>query len=744
MSVALMARCLTALARLIVPLVALAEGAVAAAARSLSLSGGRRRRRHALVIVAPAVVSFLVMSGGGRAWAGGATPIGSYDVVVSCSCGTFTHTLNISSYDPNTGQISGTNTNPQGLVSGTVNENATPATISMQWSYQDGSGYVADLTGTIDSSGNMFGSGSDNLGQTWTWTATQSTTILPYQGTGYRYLQVPSGQEPPGWQGTSFDDSNWATGDAAFGSGGGCPLQPTDKTHWEGNTDMLLRKPISLPVGTSGVTVGVAVDNDVEVYWNGMLVGSASHENCPAYNDFAFPVPDRLLVSGSNLLAVRGIDRGDQTFLDVTVTGNGGAAQPLAITTPPFAPATEGVLYSQDLTATGGTPPYSWSVSGHLPTGLKPVGASIAGTPTAGGTSDFTLMVRDSSGQTAQAFSSITVGWNLRQVLSSAGSVGCCETNQSTGPVIKNPHVAIVLVGDWWCNLAPRGSACQQRSNDLRGDVSETRNFVDTIGSLFQQDYSSSSGYDAPLANYYQVDCSLFGGCQRTPVGYGVTPDRYAPYGGKTWAGPVSLTVNSSSADVRRALQRVQAGFGILPSDLNHTVFVLLYAPDLLPGAITNSQPSASLSCNNPSTNSPINTFFARFNVANVYLEDALWNCLQDVHLGVGSVITYPEFATYTTSHEFDEDVTDPLGPVPTGGGAWSVDAPPLGWQVADVCEFRNQYGETSPTDDTGRVANGLEAGGFVARNYTRDSFGTVVAPYVTATHPSSCNFPPN
>jgi Trypsin-like peptidase domain len=154
--------------------------------------------------------------------------------------------------------------------------------------------------------------------------STITQTIVPYQAIGYRSLQVPTGQEPSGWQGSSFDDSSWATGDAAFGSGGSCPLQATVKTQWGSNTDMLLRKPIPLPAGTNGVTVGVAVDNDVDVYWNGTLVGSATHEFCPAYNDFAFSVPDNLLVAGSNLLAVRGIDRGDQTFLDVTVTGNFG------------------------------------------------------------------------------------------------------------------------------------------------------------------------------------------------------------------------------------------------------------------------------------------------------------------------------------------------------------------------------------------------------------------------------------
>jgi len=154
-------------------------------------------------------------------------------------------------------------------------------------------------------------------------------TIVPYQAPGYKYLQVSSGQEPPGWQGSAFDDSIWATGDAAFGSGGGCPLQPTVKTHWDPNTNILIRKPIVLPAGASSVTVSVAVDNNVNVYWNGTLVGSATHEFCPAYNDFVFTVPNNLLGAGTNLLAVEGIDTGFESFLDVSVAGNVGVSPTL-------------------------------------------------------------------------------------------------------------------------------------------------------------------------------------------------------------------------------------------------------------------------------------------------------------------------------------------------------------------------------------------------------------------------------
>src|SRR5207249_4718900 len=69
---------------------------------------------------------------------------------------------------------------------------------------------------------------------------------------------------------------------------------------------------------------------------------------------------------------------------------------------------TVGTSYSQTLAATGGTPPYAWSViSGSLPAGLtlNVTSGAISGTPTTAGTSNFTVQVRDSErGEASKAF----------------------------------------------------------------------------------------------------------------------------------------------------------------------------------------------------------------------------------------------------------------------------------------------------------------------------------------------------
>jgi hypothetical protein len=82
----------------------------------------------------------------------------------------------------------------------------------------------------------------------------------------------------------------------------------------------------------------------------------------------------------------------------------------LAIATPSLPAGAAGKPYSHALSATGGTPPYTWSATGTLPPGLSltPAGV-IAGTPTAAGNFSFTVQVADGGSSSATRALSISV-----------------------------------------------------------------------------------------------------------------------------------------------------------------------------------------------------------------------------------------------------------------------------------------------------------------------------------------------
>jgi len=83
----------------------------------------------------------------------------------------------------------------------------------------------------------------------------------------------------------------------------------------------------------------------------------------------------------------------------------------LTVTTSSLAGATLGAAYSANLTAAGGTTPYSWAVtSGATPPGVSlSAGGALTGTPTTAGTYSFTAEVTDGASSKASAPLSIVV-----------------------------------------------------------------------------------------------------------------------------------------------------------------------------------------------------------------------------------------------------------------------------------------------------------------------------------------------
>jgi large repetitive protein len=116
--------------------------------------------------------------------------------------------------------------------------------------------------------------------------------------------------------------------------------------------------------------------------------------------------------AGTFSFTVQALDNvGHQASEQLSIT----VAAALGITTSALPGGTVGAAYSQSLAATGGTPPFTWSLlTGALPGGLAISAAgSITGAPNAAGTFSFTIEVTDSAAASATKQLSITVAGGL-------------------------------------------------------------------------------------------------------------------------------------------------------------------------------------------------------------------------------------------------------------------------------------------------------------------------------------------
>jgi hypothetical protein len=132
-------------------------------------------------------------------------------------------------------------------------------------------------------------------------------------------------------------------------------------------------------------------------------------------------LPPGITLTSAGVLAGTPTTPGSYTFSVNVIDQNNGIATAsitlvvtagLTLNFPGPPSATVGTPYTDTLTASGGTTPYSWSVSaGTLPAGIV-LNAStgvLAGTPTVAGTFSFTVKVTDAGNQTATEATSIVV-----------------------------------------------------------------------------------------------------------------------------------------------------------------------------------------------------------------------------------------------------------------------------------------------------------------------------------------------
>jgi len=204
--------------------------------------------------------------------------------------------------------------------------------------------------------------------------------FVAYQNGGYTYHAPPPFTNPPphdwgdiqGFEQPSYvPDPSWVVntssyGNSPFGSGDvgnfGCVLElppsplnlvwpsfnpipaSTGNPNADSSTIFLLRNTFYVPASwTQDLYVGIAVDNDVEVFVNGNPItpigGPAAfliHDGCVQQDEFVLDVPNSMLnLGGTNLLAIRARDRGGDSYIDARLS----PPAPLLPASPPPPPA---------------------------------------------------------------------------------------------------------------------------------------------------------------------------------------------------------------------------------------------------------------------------------------------------------------------------------------------------------------------------------------------------------------------
>jgi hypothetical protein len=168
--------------------------------------------------------------------------------------------------------------------------------------------------------------------------------------------------------------------------------------------------PQTITAGSQATTLKVMGTNfpsQAAILWNGAAVATTvvdgnTLSGTIGSSSLATPATVQLQVQNTQTM---------QASKAVPLVIAAAGSSPLTISTTPLPPGVAGVQYTGTLGVTGGTSPYTWSVTtGQLPAGLSLAASTgtISGTPTTSGNNSFSVTVADSgSGTSAQSASTM-------------------------------------------------------------------------------------------------------------------------------------------------------------------------------------------------------------------------------------------------------------------------------------------------------------------------------------------------
>jgi len=282
----------------------------------------------------------------------------------------------------------------------------------------------------------------------------------------------------------------------------------------------------------------------------------------------------------------------------------------LAITTTNLPVGAVGANYTGTLTATGGQQPYTWSISGSLPSGLAltPSTGVISGIPATSGNYGFTATVTDNANNTASANLSISIngtssgGFAITNVSFANGSVGqpysqpLTTVNFCITPFSANVNFSVIsgsLPNGLMIGNNPDGSHSITGTPQTNGAFPFTLKATDTCGNVATMSYTILIGAGSGNQQLTVSAPSLSFTAQ-----IGAAAPATQTFTISANSGTLSYSVTLSTKSGTNWLVAQSAASGTTPASF--TVGVANYA-NLTPGPY-----SGSITINSTATNSPV------------------------------------------------------------------------------------------------------------------------------------------
>lgn len=149
-----------------------------------------------------------------------------------------------------------------------------------------------------------------------------AATLLPLAASAADVVLLPYGHT---YRSVAVDGVQQDAKTAPFGSGGvNCPIQSTVASPWPLQTRLVVKTGFVATATTNNVRIRLAVDNDARISVNGTVIGTVNYAGCPALDNHQFTIPAPLLLVGRNVVQVISVDRGTESFFDMTIVADDG------------------------------------------------------------------------------------------------------------------------------------------------------------------------------------------------------------------------------------------------------------------------------------------------------------------------------------------------------------------------------------------------------------------------------------